>query len=124
MPHKNELTVADLALLKVIQEHPDCTKAQLWQTRGRGLWNTYLRVSNLIRLGRCDVVTSDHRFAASIATLRHAKLLADTPHYRISDAGERVFWTLRKHPPQWPLVIQLDVDGTLIWESAQFYNPK
>lgn len=122
---KDSLNISDIALLKVIADHPNCTRAELWQSKGRGLWNKFLRSSGLIHLGRCSVVTREGRFSDALATLKFCGYLRlDTPHCCISDVGGSLFFTLSPRPALWPLILPLNERGERLWDEAIYFTAK
>lgn len=123
MNPKQELYVDDIALLRVIQDHPASRVIDLWLPKGKGLWNDYLHSSGLIRLGRCTEVKSKRHFWQSICTLQFCGYLrTDCRHYTCSDVGMALFFTLSSHPKQWPLVVKLNEHGERLWETALYFE--
>lgn len=122
---KRELTIADLVLLKYIKEQPDTPKKALWNPRGSGgYWNLCLEMLGLISEGYCSRVTSDHRFASTIATLKHCGLLEQGRKYRATRSADDVFSMLDKDEKKWPLVLPLDEHGLRDWDKAQYWQDK
>lgn len=123
MPAQDHLHVSHIALLKTIIDNPDSRRNELWIPRGKGLWNSYLRSSGLIRSGHCTLVKGLFRFTDAISTLHLCGYLrTDTEHYRASDVGITLFYSLDSHPCRWPLSVALDENGKRLWDRAVFFE--
>jgi len=118
---KSHLALPHLVLLKIIQQHPNLHKHELWHPRG-GRWNKSLKL--LVESGHCAYVTADRNFAAAIDTLRFCGLLQEECPYVATEAAETLLMNLPRSEKKWPLLIKICDNGSFNLSDAIYFENK